>query len=666
MKSLTRSVAKSLLLAVLAFTLAPNLTYSQNKPLWETELSGSIQWQKVTSLGHVIVSTGTSLQGIDPLTGKVNWTLNQVQYALEDNFENISGTPFFSVTDNKGALFIVEPFEGKILFSSTQAGLEKISAKYFLYKNSAILLLGYAPGSKAPSMVMVDMNTGSKSWSKDGEFSKIVSCIDLGNDEFIVSTLFYVYKMGVKSGDVKWKKCIDAKMEKMGALFAMMDKGAGNSSFANKEINSALLISENAPDLVFMCAQKESQKTTTGSDGKKTTTTEYSALYNAFKISTGDYAWAGLVEINGKMGLLIPEKGGLIITHGTFNMNNSAVNMLNYNTGEKMWGKKGNGLSVKGSPGGTAKVNGKIILSSNNDRNSFLYSLDPGTGTMDFEKPAKISGAIDYLETVGSNILVATEEEIDLYNTATGEFSFPKPLRGNKNTIISNEKSVYIFNTKDDMLYALDKNATVAKGITKVPVKFEGKESVSRLEIRDKGILLSSDQNIALVDFNGGLVFNKYYPAPDQPGWKKALLFANAVYGAYATAVYGYSSAVYGAVSNSITVKNTTDKVVKDVTGAMSNAYGNAAASGMSFTKKCVETANKRFKASASSNNSMFMMVELGKRQYGLVQISKDTGEKLATIDMQKDKTPSYDLDILENAVYYKNGDKKLQGYYFK
>ena len=669
MKTSLRSTSKALLfpiLATAAFVASVSYVTAQNKPVWETEVSAGIMWQKVTSLGNVIVSTGTSLQGIDPASGKVNWTLNQVQYTIEDNFENISGTPFFSVTDNKGVLYIIEPFEGKILFSSTQAGLEKISSKYFLYKNSAILMLGYAPGQKAPSMIMVDMNTGSKIWSKDGEFSKIVSCIDLGNDEFIVSTLFYVYKMGVKSGDVKWKKCIDAKLEKMSALLALMDKGAGNSSFANKEINSALLTSEYANDIVFMAAQQENQKTSTGADGKKVTTVEYSTIYNAFKISTGDYAWPAIVEIKGKLGLLIPDKKGLIVTHGTFNMNNSAVNMINYTSGQFMWGKKGNGLSVKGSPGGSAEVSGKIIISSRNDNNSFLYSLNPSTGMMDFEKPAKISGVIEYLETVGSNLLVATEEEVDLYNASTGEFSFDKPLRGNRNTIISGQDKVYIFNSKDDMLYSLDKSATVAKGITKVPVKFQGKESVNKMEIREKGVLLSSDQNIALVDFSGALVFNKYYPAPDQPGWKKALLIANAIYGAYATAVYGYSSAVYGAVSSSIVVKNTETKVVKDVTATLSSAYGNAAASGMSFTKKCVETAGKRFKASSQSNNSMFMMVELGKRQYGLVQISKETGEKLAVIDMAKDKTPSYDLDIVENAVYYKSGDKKLQAFQFK
>lgn len=656
----------SIVLSALLILLTSTTSFSQNTPLWESELPAPIMWQKVTSLGNVIASTGTSLIGIDPATGKINWTLNQVQYTVEDRFENIGGTPFFSVTDNKGAMFIIEPFEGKILFSSTEAGLERISDRYFLYKSNAILILGYEVGEKAPSMIMIDMATGKTSWKKDGEFSRISSCYDIGNDEFVVSTLFYVYKMTVKTGDVKWKKCIDEKFEKFGALLSLMDKGAANSELGKKQVNGALVVTEYAKDLIFMAAQKESQKQVTGSDGKTTTTTEYSTIYNAFKMSTGDYAWPSTIEIKGKLGLLIPNKSGLIITHGTMNMNNSAVNLIDYSSGQMMWGKKGKGIDVKGSPVGNAEVNGKMIISSGNDRNSFVYSLNTSTGTMGFDKPAKISGAIQSLETSGNNLLVATDEEIDLFNTSTGEFSFDKSLKGNANNISSKDGKIYIMNNKDDMLYQLDKGATTAAPLSKLPIKFQGKENIGHLEIRDKGILISSEQNIALVDFSGTTVFNKYYAAPDQESWKKALLIANAVYGAYATAVYSYSSAAFGVVSQSIQVKNADSKVAKDLTGAVSKAYGDAASSGMSFTKNCIATATKRFKASSESTNSLFMMVELGKKQYGLAQINKETGEKVAVIDMAKDKTPSYDLDIVENTVYYKSGDKKLQAFKFK
>lgn len=654
-------------LTVLALFLSTTVLNAQTAAAaWETELPGAIQWQKVTSLGNVIASTGTALHGIDAATGKLAWSLSNVQYTVEDNFTSIEGTPFFSVTDNKGAMFIIEPFEGKLLFSSTEAGIERISDKYFLYKNNAIVILGYAPGQKAPSMVMVDMMTGKKNWSKDGEFSRISACYDLGGDEFVVSTLFYVYKLTVKTGDVKWKKCIDAKFEKFGALLSMMDKGAANSELGRKQVNGALVLTEHAKDLVFMAAQKTSQKTVKGSDGKETTTTEYSTIYNAFKLSTGDYAWASTIEINGKLGLLIPTKGGLIITHGTMNMNNSAVNLVDYNTGTTSWGKKGKGIDVKGSPAGNAEVNGKIIISSANDRNSFVYSLNPSSGTMDFDKPAKISGAIQSIEMAGSNLLIATEEEIDLYSTSTGEFVFAKSLKGDARNIASSNGDIYIFNKKDDFLYKLAKGATAPAPLSKTALKFQGKEDANRLEVRDKGILISSEQNIALVDMSGNVTFNKYYAAPDQENWKKALLIANAAYGAYATAVYSYSSAAFGAVSQSIQVKDSQSKMGKDITGAVSQKYGEAANAGMAFTKNCIAAATQRFKASAAGTNSLFMMIELGKKQYGLAEIDKNTGEKKAVIDMAKDKTPSYDLDMVENTVYYKKDDKKVQAFKFK
>jgi hypothetical protein len=169
-----------------------------------------------------------------------------------------------------------------------------------------------------------------------------------------------------------------------------------------------------------------------------------------------------------------------------------------------------------------------------------------------------------------------------------------------------------------------------------------------------------------MFDMSGNLLFNKYYAAPDQENWKKALLIANAVYGAYATAVYSYSSAAFGAVSQSIQVKDANSKMGKDVTGAISQKYGEAANAGMSFTKNCIEAATRRFKASADGGNSMFMMIEVAKKQYGLGQIDKDSGDRQTFLDMGKDKTPSYDVDMVENTIYYKSGDKKIAAYTFK
>jgi hypothetical protein len=176
---------------------------------------------------------------------------------------------------------------------------------------------------------------------------------------------------------------------------------------------------------------------------------------------------------------------------------------------------------------------------------------------------------------------------------------------------------------------------------------------------------LFSDQNIALLNFNGGVIFNKYYKAPGQSGLTKALLIASAVRAAYYTAAFTAYSAAFGEVSQNIQVKDANSQATKDVTGAVSNYFGDAAASGLSYTGQFIAAATKRFKASAQTQDFVFMMTENDQKKYELEQVDKNTGDKLSSIDLSKDKTPSYQVDGLANAVYYKNGDNTIQKYQF-
>ena len=54
-------------------------------------------------------------------------------------------------------------------------------------------------------------------------------------------------------------------------------------------------------------------------------------------------------------------------------------------------------------------------------------------------------------------------------------------------------------------------------------IKLEGKEKASDLELRDTGLVLVSEQNVIGLDLQGKERFRQYYPAPDNPGWMKAL-----------------------------------------------------------------------------------------------------------------------------------------------
>ena len=38
-------------------------------PAWTARFEQSVQWQRVTPMGHLVVATASSLYGVDPATG---------------------------------------------------------------------------------------------------------------------------------------------------------------------------------------------------------------------------------------------------------------------------------------------------------------------------------------------------------------------------------------------------------------------------------------------------------------------------------------------------------------------------------------------------------------------------------------------------------------------
>ena len=75
--------------------------------------------------------------------------------------------------------------------------------------------------------------------------------------------------------------------------------------------------------------------------------------------------------------------------------------------------------------------------------------------------------------------------------------------------------------------------------------------------------------------------------------------------------------------------------------------------------------ATARFKASAKTPEFMFILTETDKKQYGLVQVDKRSGDAISTIDLNKDKEPSYDLDEIFSRVFYRSGPNQIECYQF-
>jgi hypothetical protein len=632
-------------------------------PAWTKETRVAVTWQKVTSLGQIVCCSSRGLIGINPVTGDELWMIEALKNSPGDSYAQIPNSPFISLSsgDDRKGIFIIDPLEGKILFSSKAANLENVTDKFFLYENYKILVIGNPASEKSTVLVMVDMGNGKKLWSKSGDFSFTTGVKDLGNDEVLITSAFFASKLKASTGDEIWKSAIDPQTAGMSNLLGKLE-GFASKQVTKEEVMAQLITSPLKPDIFLIAAQKKNESTKVDSKGAKSVVISYSAVYMAFDLQTGAYKWPSVVEMHHPLGVTYATADGLIVCAG----NGGAINMLSYTDGSRLLGKKGNGLSLKGRGTGFVPLSdGKILTVSDNGNNSALMVLDVKSGTFDFEKAAKINGMVSYTELLPNGALVATNEEVNLLNLKTGEWYREDGIPGGAALIGTITDKILVCNTKDGLLYQLEKSGTQFRPFATSVIKLQGKEKPTALEVRDEGILLTSEQNLAMVDFSGAVKFNQYFPAPTNSDFKKALLIASAVRAAYATAVLTTYSAAFGAASQSIVVKDVQSKAAKDVTADVSRVLGEASVTGAKYTVAYIKMAQQRFKATTQAANYMLIMTAATKKDIQLLQVNKTTGEVMNTISIGKDKDPVYDVDLVDGRLYYMKDVSKMESYKF-
>ena len=625
---------------------------AQAAPAWQVTPGGTINWIRTTSTGNLIACTSEGLKGIDPSTGTASWTVKELANAPESGYEEITNTPFVSLvpagTDDQ--LVILEPYGGTVLFSSRESGIGHIASKYFLYTNNAIILVGQSADKKAV-MACVDMGTGNVRWTKDDAFSKLTSCSSAGKDAILLSTLFFTYKLDANTGAELWKQSPDPKFAGMSGLMGMLDKGGANLKGPAGQTEGVFITTPNAPDLCFMGLQQTKQSEKTDAQGKKTVTISYSTFINAFRISDGGYAWAQPLVLQQQLGTMVPVKQGLLVGAA----DNNGVDMLDYASGKGLWGKNGKGIKVSGPLSGAVEVGEKMLLTSGGK--DAVAMLVDASGNELWDKKVKLDGAIQRVTRMSDALLIASAEEVDVIQLGSGVSALGKPFKGGSGTAAVQENEIYLFNNKDHLLYRMPMGGAPS-AVSGTPLEFEGKENATHVEVTADGILVSSEQNMALLGTDGSMKYKKYFPAPRESGLMRALLYANAVRAAYYTAAFGYTSAAFGAASQSIQVSDAGSAAGKAVTGQLSNIYGDASSMAMDYTKQFMARANARFKATSSTSAVQFILSDAGKREFVLMRVNRKDGSLGETIALGKDKTPMYEVDGFDNSVYLVKGSE--------
>ena len=97
---------------------------------------------------------------------------------------------------------------------------------------------------------------------------------------------------------------------------------------------------------------------------------------------------------------------------------------------------------------------------------------------------------------------------------------------------------------------------------------------------------------------------------------------------------------------------------VEEITGAVSDIYGQGAKDAAGAAKRFFEEAGARFKASTSTNDVHYLLSEATKGQYALVALNKGNGSEVGTIPLGSNKEPQYEVDAITNTVYLLSGSE--------
>lgn len=632
------------------------LGMSQVKEKWNASLQGNVNWQQVTPAGHFLVGSSSALTAVDPETGNIQWQLPQFGGVSQEGVQQVGSSPLISV-NNKGDIFMVDPFSGEIKFDSKKAGIAEIIDDFVLYKSNGILIAGKDFSNK-PAMVFATLSDGKIAWKLDEDYGRVVNVNELTPSELLVTTIFNNYKINSQSGEVIWKNDVseaNKQLEKLGAFGGLM-KQVATQHAEGMEFNVKFY--KNPTKDIFYVGSEQKKESSFSSTSTNPPPVSYTSVFYAYNMNDGERIWDKPLEVDGKLSQVFFHDKGLVILPD--DGANTKINLYDYQTREGIWGKKGRGIKVKGGIYDYVPAsNGLLLISKNGDKN-FLTYLDTNLGILTFEKPVKIDGEVVRTETIGKGIFFVTTEGVNVLNTSTGTLLLDKDITTAPTLVGSKGDDFYIFDLKEGKLKTLNKSTAAVNDFSGTALKFEGKEVPTNLEIRDNGIFINSDQNVALFDQSGKLTYQSYYEAPREPGLKRALLYAQAVRAAYIGASAYAASGVYQSAAPQV---KQDDAFAGALVEGIGQAYGELGNAASDFARKSFKQASARFKASTQARDFMVILSKREGNKNALLKVNKNTGQIDAYIDLGKEKTPNYAMDDVTGQVFYQTGAGTVAGY---
>lgn len=598
------------------------VSFAQQDPDYKFEL-GKVKWMKMTDAGTLVVSTNQGLYGIEPNKTTPSFSFERRKNIKEENFHLLPGTPYAKFIANglNKKTFVLDLITGKVLFDSNDMGYSAMYSSHVVLPENKLVISAYNKEKNGAEVAIFDLNSSKKEFTTKFKYSNpITGRPKLANGKMYIPRKKGLDCVDLASGSTLWTSDVDN--------IQMMDiEGNAIYAFEGKSNNRKHVIHKldlNGKPL--------------WEDGRK-------LKGIASQLDYSDKGVAILVheikeeKVGGTMGI-----GGKLVKVPT----KSHINFLDANSGNDLWEK---------APKTKGVVSHFYVL-----EDGILFGVASGginkikfDGTPLWRKPLKTGPNISTLAKTPKGILYISSKNADIIDENSGESVFGKKLKykGSKGTAdFFDAKNNVFYLSCSDGLYKIDGNTGENKIIAEP--KFDGKETPSSIEMRGDNILLSSSQNMMLLDADGKEIYHEYFRAPGKSAFGVILMSAMALGSTYLAT----DSALRAGANRTSPMPgiNATYNSYGNTMNHASKGFGSIA--GASFAEM-----GKRFKASSQTKNDKFILTKL-KSGVGLVKLDKDSGKTLKEIEL-KDKKPMYKVDEVEQILYYNYKDKAIYAYKF-
>ena len=611
--------------AVLIFSLA--VFAQKTNPDFTVDVGGFInqaKFLKQSDIGMLVISTPTGLIGIDPRTKQKAWETKEVRNIEESEFKLIDGTQYImvefqkelSLAKNK-TVAIFDSYTGKMAYNSRDEDI-KVQNTRIVPELKGIFIEGVKESQNF--IGFLDFATSNVTWTKS--FGKVKTG-------------------GIGIGALK--RAVKSHLESVFNVEPVVD-AAGNFIFSNKEM--VYCVEGKTGKELWNKEFKDNITDFILTTDKKDLFVVYDDKMEKVAAASGTAAYDKPVKLDGKVNGFMPiENGANVIMHS------DGFNILEAN-GKFRWKKDA-------SIGNISQVwpiaDGYIALEQEEKGGKVFKVSSEGKKIWD----EKLGDPIFTVQPINNGVIYITTEKANILNYEKGKDVWKKDIKIKGNPAFGTDpakKMVYVYSNKTLSAFNFG-DGTYKEIVEELKLNdYDDDKELARIEPRGDKLFVQTNQNVALINADNSISYNKYFAEAGLSRSGRRLL--STLGDVAAVAGTGYAVAGLGKPQD-WQIKNAGPNTY-EITSKQMEMGGDIATSGTAL----YDFAQTRHFATQSTKNTVYILSkwEEGK---GLVVFDKDSGKEIKRI-VFNDKTPKYIVDEADYKVYVLVDGKELRAYSLK